>query len=382
MNKLVLFFLLIFSANIFPVDGFRVGTTSTSSFSFPSGYGIRLLNGFGNSGIYNNTANLGFMNPASIINLPDYSIGLSYQISTPVYYPEPFDDMSLPRVYNFIPQSFGAVYHYDDLSFGLSLGQEFNSGFEFGDIQVTTTQYPDGIGTVYTPQIENTIEKYSLSFAYNLRENIFRDAEVSIGLRYNLNRLHGFEKILNFEANNSIFGSSIDLALLCKMELFELGVMFKTGTSFSSLNENNRLTQLGNPGGTYKIETLETIFNTPPELSIDALFQIENNLKLSAKIDNIFWSTSNSFMDHQLDASSNLIFNFSDRLTGSAGLLLSNCFIDENYVKNDYNALFIMAGLILNYESFLIDFSLADSHLISGDLRKQTIGKLAIGITL
>ena len=113
----VLIALFIFSSNSFSGDVSRQGTSAKSQFNYPSGYGIRLLNSLGNSGIENSTANLGFMNPASIANLQNYSIGLTYQVSTPVYFPKPLEDMSMPRVYNFIPQSFGAVYHYDDFSF-------------------------------------------------------------------------------------------------------------------------------------------------------------------------------------------------------------------------------------------------------------------------
>ncbi len=46
------------------------------------------------------------------------------------------------------------------------------------------------------------------------------------------------------------------------------------------------------------------------------------------------------------------------------------------------NALFLIGGLRFNYDIFSADLAIADSHLFSGDFRKQTIGKLAIGVQL
>ncbi len=46
------------------------------------------------------------------------------------------------------------------------------------------------------------------------------------------------------------------------------------------------------------------------------------------------------------------------------------------------NAFFIIAGLNAAYSFFDIDLAIADSHLLSGDFRKQTIGKITLGIQL
>jgi hypothetical protein len=40
------------------------------------------------------------------------------------------------------------------------------------------------------------------------------------------------------------------------------------------------------------------------------------------------------------------------------------------------------AGFKFNYDNFSVDLAIADSHLFSGDYRKQTIGKLSLGINL
>ncbi len=46
------------------------------------------------------------------------------------------------------------------------------------------------------------------------------------------------------------------------------------------------------------------------------------------------------------------------------------------------NALFLIAGLRFNYDIFSADLAIADAQLFGGDFRKQTIGKIAIGVQL
>lgn len=378
---LTLFVLILFSSNIFSGDVSRTGTTGTSSLTALSGYGIKLLNGLGNSGLINSTSNLGFMNPASIGTLDHLTIGLTYQVNTPVYFPEPYDETNYDRVYNFIPQSFGAVYKHDDFTFGLSVGQEFNSKLDYGEIPVTSAQYPDGTGEYFTPVFEDMIENYSLSTAYNFGRSVFDIAEVTLGLRYTLNRFHVYEKILFAEVNQATFANSIEAGIHLKFEELQFGLSYNSGKIFSYQVEEQTLTNIGSPYGTYHISGYEVQTKLPPILNFDALFSLNDYLQLTTTLNNVFWNSSYSRFTNQLDISSNLIFEPSEKIIGSCGLLLSNYSISDDY-ENENNAVFILLGLNLKFENFNIDFALADSHLLSGEFRKQAIAKLGLELQL
>ena len=383
---LILFLLILFSSNIFSGDVSRTGTTGTLSLTALSGYGVKLLNGLGNSGLINSTSNLGFMNPASIGSLQNLSIGLTYQVNTPVYFPEPYDETNYDRVYNFIPQSFGAVYKYDDFTFGLSIGQEFNTKIDYGEIPETSPQFPDGTGTTYTPIIEYMIENYSLSTAYNFEKSVFDEAEVSLGIRYTLNRFHGYEKLLSTVAEQATLASSIEAGILLKFEESQFGLSFNSGKTFNATYSDDLHVSTTTPGttsGSYVIETPGFEFFSPAEISFDALFKLRDHLKLTAAVNNVFWSSDYSAFTNQLDISSSIIYDTQNMLSGSLGLLLSNCFLVDDYeYENEFNALFIMMGLNLKFKNFNIDFALADSHLLSGEYRKQAIAKLGLEIQL
>ena len=70
-------------------------------------------------------------------------------------------------------------------------------------------------------------------------------------------------------------------------------------------------------------------------------------------------------------------------ISSSIGLLTSQKKYNDidKYFHTDENlaAIFLTLGSEINVSNLVIDISLADSHLFSGDWRKQTIGKIGAG---
>lgn len=84
----------------------------------PQGFDIRLLNSKGTSAIVNDVANLGQMNPAALTNFENHSIGFSYQYSSDITEGW-INNSKVSRQNDLIPQSAGAIYKLDNLSFGV-----------------------------------------------------------------------------------------------------------------------------------------------------------------------------------------------------------------------------------------------------------------------
>ena len=71
------------------------------------------------------------MNPASISEFENYSLGFSYQFNTSI--DEAWiADFGTSRVYNFYPQSVGGIVKWNDLTFGLGFGQKYNGTLDIG----------------------------------------------------------------------------------------------------------------------------------------------------------------------------------------------------------------------------------------------------------
>ena len=163
MKKLVLFLVLIYSTITLPQNN------DTQAIIAPQGFGINLLNSKGNSSIDNDISNIGFMNPASISNFDNYSFGFSYQFSSSI--DEAYiADIGTTRKNDWMPQSAGAVFKFDDFSFGLGFGQKYNGSLDFDSIQITTSQYPDGTGEFINVEYRTRVQSYSLSASYSFPE--------------------------------------------------------------------------------------------------------------------------------------------------------------------------------------------------------------------
>ncbi len=389
MKKCVFVFLVFTSINTFAQF-----STQYDLFLFPQGYGLKLLNSSGNSSIINDVSNAGFMNPAAITGLKNYSAGISYQYTSNLKEAW-IADIGMKRIYNFFPQSFGAVAKYGNFSFGLGAGQKYNGTKEFGLIEVTTVQQPYGTGEFFEASEENTIQSYSLSTAYSLSEIFKSSFDINIGLRYSLNYLQQLTNMLYNEIKATGYFSSFDFGITSQFNLDEqrflqLGLSYEISSQFkANIKVENDLLIISDRNNriTYQIIPLRVSNSTPSELHFDIAVDAVNDLKFLGGLRTVFWSTQNENYKDQVEISFSTLYRFSEMIRASAGFYLNdfsnkneNLFFPE--LNSEFNALFITAGFNIEFQGFSVDLAVADSHLFSGDFRKQTIGKLAIGINL
>lgn len=361
----------------------------------PQGYGIKLLNSSGTSSIINEVSNLGFMNPAKISEFENYSLSFSYQLNTSI--DEAWiADFGTSRVYNFYPQSVGGILKWNDFTFGLGFGQKYNGSLDIGEIQVTTIQDPDGTGELITPILEKRIHSYSLSVAYSLNKLLETSNDFSLGFRYNLNSFSQYEQIGEVKTEAQEFFHSFNIGLYSSFSLDEtrnisLGLYYETKSDFSAEIEFDsgllaaQDSNITRPPGYYRIETPTLFGEIPDEFRIDLAFDVASYLKLLANLTSVFWETETNFLKDQIEFSASAVYQINEMFTPSLGFYITDCeYTDTFYsrLNEGLNALFMTAGLRFNYDNFSADLAIADSHLFSGDFRKQTIGKFAIGVQL
>lgn len=388
MKKLVLFFVLI-SCTI---------SISQSNKSYaillPQGYGISLLNSSGTSSIFNDVSNIGFMNPASISGFNNYSFGISYQASTTI--DEAWiADLGTGRVYNFYPQSFGGTVKLDNFTFGLGFGQKYNGTLETGPILITTTQDPDGTGEYLDIIQETSIHCYSLSAAYSLKELLDISNDLSFGVKFSLNRFHRYDEfgseILKATdySPNFVFGIS-SVFPLDDVRKLSIGLSFETETSFEAdIEFEGSLIVISdidpNRPPNYVQVKPALVSQTPAELKFDSAIDATQNLKILINLTSVFRKTETNNVKDQFEFSASSAYQINEMFTPSIGFYYSDYKFENNYysqLNSELNSFFITTGLKMKIEKINLDLAIADSHLFSGDFRKQTIGKLAVGIIL
>ncbi len=398
MKNLVLFLLLHFvvisSSLTLAQTNTRDGSTVVSF--LPQGYGIKLLNSSGTSSIVNDVSNLGFMNPASISEFENYSLGFSYQFNTSI--DEAWiADFGTSRVYNFYPQSAGGIVKWNDFTFGLGFGQKYNGTLDMDPIPITTVQQPDGTGEFFEVKQESMIHSYSITTSYSFKELLQTSNDLTLGFRYSLNYLDRYDEIWDITGSAIDYSSNIAAGLYYKINFDDqrqliIGASYESKTYFDAKYEiDNGAILLYDPEDTNHVlipaeQSDSYLLHTlPDELRIDLAFDAASDLKLLANLTSILWETETNFLKDQIEFSFSAVYKINEMFTPSLGFYITDCeYTDYFYSRLNagLDALFITAGLKFNYNNFSADLAIADSHLFSGDYRKQTICKLSLGINL
>jgi len=392
MKNLVLLLVLSNSIFLFSQTNIRQGTSR--AIFFPQGYGIKLLNSTGTSSIINDVSNTGFMNPASISEFENYSIGLSYKFNTNINEAW-IADIGISRAYNFYPQSVGGVIKWNKFAFGLGFGQKYNESLDIGEIQITTPSNPYGTGEFITPIIEKSIHNYSLSVNYSFDELLQAKNKFVLGFRYNLNRFKEYDEIGELVGEAEDFFHSFNFGLFSSFSLdkernISFGLSYATKSDFEAKFETNSdIIQAPDPDPirppAYTQVEQYLIGSTPAELKIDCGVDVTSSLKFLLNLTTIFWNAQTNNVKDQVEFSTSALYTFNEQFSSSLGFYVTDYKLKETYfsqLNTELNAFFITAGLKVKLNQFSVDLAIADSHLFSGDFRKQTIGKLAIVVQL
>jgi hypothetical protein len=353
----------------------------------PQGFGIPYLNSTGNSAIINDVTNIGVINPASISNFKNLSFGLSYQFN-PEIEKGWLNDSPVKRNNQSLPQSAGAVYKFDNLSFGLGFNQQYNTKTEFnwgnsGYVEPDITEFE---GNVYS---------YSAVAAYSFSELFKQNSRLDLGLNITYNKVNFSQNDqgrlieLTDNAINFIFGIQYNVHNNNDLET-SIGISYKTNTKFrSNYQTQSGMTVVIRKSDSYlsmnNIQAENIISgNIPDKFNIDLAVDLSSSIKLLASGTGIFWEKDNNRLNDQFEFSLGSVYKINDMFSPAFSIYYTGRDYDLAFFNLDekFDAVFVIAGLKINSGIFYSDLAIADSHLISGDYRKQTIGKLAIGVQL
>jgi len=377
MKKLILMMLLINYTNSFAQhDNF-------DAIIPPQGFGIKLLNSAGNSSLNNYVSNLSYMNPASISNLANYSFGISYQYNTNIENGW-INNSEVSRENDLIPQSAGAVIKWKQLTFGIGFGQSYNSKVDF-------------VWNFYSPEeqqiteFKGRVSSYTSAISFTLND-IFKSSNFNVGLSYTFNRVNysssnQFEEVsLNDNAGNFSIGVQYSNKNQSEKNT-KVGLSYTTAAKFEQyINNSSGFTIIVRDNKALKSSANETLVkaNIPDQFNADLSTYLSDKLNLNISVAGVFWKQSDNNLEDQIEFSASTVYEINKMFSPAFGFY----YTDKNYERdifnlNDkFNSLFLIAGLKFNCDIFSADLAIADSHLFSGDFRKQTIAKLAIGVQL
>ena len=355
----------------------------------PQGYTLNLLNGYGNSAILNDVSNISSVNPTALEYFDKIAAGLSYEFESNINNSW-IANIGSERMNNLVPQSFGFIYPIENMRIGFSMFQKYNRSILIGPIAVTTINQPDGTGEYFSPEYRTIIYNYSILGSYTI-DDFTANSRLSLGFRFGLNNLSEYESILQTSFNESINSYDFSIgALYTSKETNDYYSSF--GLFYQSELKFNKTTKFTNSNYTPEPDSInggiyvninpyfKLIANLPSVLRFDFDISTINNIKMLGSISNVYWSQINNNLRNRLEFSGSIVFSGGKSFIPSIGFL----YTDQNY-KQDYfdmtsnlKASFLIAGAVVKFGNVNVNLSLADSHLLSGDWRKETIFKTGV----
>lgn len=387
MKKLILLFVLLISNLV----NAQLGTQYNVAL-IPAGFTNPLLNAYGNSGLFNDVANINSMNPAALQSFNHPSVGFSYQFE------QKLDDawiagIGSERTSMGLPQSIGIVIPINNLRIGLAAHQKYNSRLKFGEIKITTNELPDGTGETYEPDFKTRVFSYAAIASYSVPINS-NNSILSFGFRYELNQLNEYNQLLDHKLDETLFGSNFAMGAVFKSgksnsKYWEVGISYETGLEIDGEGKYEHdggsivpTDTLGRPPGLYQYNPLTARINAqfPSMVILDFDYSIIPKFKFLAALSNTFWSqVADNFKD-QIEFSGSVVYQLNKKFIPSIGFLFTDRNLKENIfgINENLNAIFLTAGLAANIYGINLNVVIADSHLFSGDWGKQTIFKSSV----
>ncbi len=387
MKKVILLFLFIIFTTI---NIYSQITYEHPVVFLPQGFAIQTLSSLGTSNIVNDISNISSINPAAINEFNKISGGISYLFQSKI------DEAYVAgighnRIQDFTPQSFGILFPFNELTIGVGMRQRYNSELDFGQIPITTMEQPDGTGEYFRAIYKTNVYSYSFILSYLSDNFLGQGNDLSLGFKLDYNRLHEYEEI--WKMSNNIVSNSFSWSAgftykiaFGEKKAFKLGISYESSVEFSKLftYENSQL-NLVTPDSNIRYVMINPNYllkgNIPGELKFDFNINPVSNLNLCTSVNYIFWSSIADNFNNQFEFAENIIYSPNNSLSASAGIYTTGRKFNQDYfgINNELHAFFLTAGIKINFNYFDVNLALADSHLLSGDAYKQTIGKFGIG---
>jgi hypothetical protein len=123
----------------------------------------------------------------------------------------------------------------------------------------------------------------------------------------------------------------------------------------------------------------------PDKWSSGILLNLSRQMKIAGGLNYLIWNNLISYFSNdtknQIESYGSIIYQFSNKVAFSAGYFHTNSRYrrSTDLMTDRFNAWYVTAGFLYSLKFMDIDLALADSHLFSGEWRKQTIIKIGLG---
>ena len=366
----------------------------------PQAFLVQSLGSFG----YSNTTlinayNIGNSNPASLSTFESWTVGLSYQLESKIDQAWINDErvegtyIGHEKIYSYLPQSLGLIVPIRDFEIGVAYDQIYNSSLLYKPMTLLliTPENPEGTLETFKYKSETLITEFSFLTTYDFKHLFSKNDGFSIGVKFGIVNTNQYNKILSTEYKENYSGITWSIGCLYQASkernaFLNLGLFYDNSFS-KEAKYDEALFEIDNQLTTSKYYY---VTNLPSKLHFGVSGIIKDRLQYSSNISYIFWEsvTSNSFnnknLENQVEISGNLNYSITTMIASSIGVFSTNRKFKEKPTNNfvdEFSSVFLIFGITTYFKNFDLSLIVADSHLFSDELRKQTIFKIGTNLS-
>jgi hypothetical protein len=265
----------------------------------------------------------------------------------------------------------------------LGFTQKYNLRKDYGEMYATVVDKTSDIGykTIgsFDMYSDYVLRGYSLMIAYHIP----RFEPLTLGIRYSmLSASYSYPRMDIDPSDTSRYflsdvqmssrRSSWSVGALYVNEKARFGVYYEKGADFTRIPLN---------GGDYLCGFYPDQWSLGASWRFIPRFTINGNVRYliwDHASPYVYWRTFNQF-EYSGSILSQVISNLKFSLSFLTTDYRTQAFMDEPISSS--RAIYTSVGLIWSVREFDVDLAVADSHLFSDDLRKQTIFKIGLGYT-
>ena len=235
---------------------------------------------------------IGNGNPATLSNFNNFSVGLHYDYTSKID-PFLFDELSFHRTKDWYPNSLGIVYPIGKFSLGLAYHKKYSGELDWGDIEITTIENPEGDpNNTYTIEDETFISSYSGIISYSNTDIFYSEDKLSVGLQISLDHFYDYTKIAHTEMEYDANDMSWKMGVNYKFsQLLALGILYEKGVDIIDNIDYPDEYGLGDSYDPYVVYRPEKfIVELPDRIAYGVqLYPIEK-LSFASTISQVFWN--------------------------------------------------------------------------------------------
>jgi predicted porin len=219
---------------------------------------------------------------------------------------------------------------------------------------------------------------HSLSLGYTFKNTISDNDNLDLGLKISFYRLFLENKLIekniipeyqdndySFKDKHSYGEWGFAIGMKYRLENMQIGLAYERGKDFNK--KAKKYYQMG---------------RLPDKWSAGILLNLSRRVKTAGGFNYLAWNNPNiDATKNQVESYGSIIYHFFKELNFSAGFFHTNCRDrgSSDLLTDRYNAWYFTAGFLYSLKFVDVDLALADSHLFSGEWRKQTIIKIGLG---